>query len=539
MKQRFADQLLNLALDTIELNKQALIFCNTKRGAESQAEKISKKTQFSHDRQVRCHELSEAILGALESPTKQCKRLAAIVAKGCAFHHAGLHYKQREVIEDAFRANELFIICSTPTLAMGLDMPAFRSIIRDAKRFSAGKGWGMKHIPVLEFEQMAGRAGRPGQEEFGEAILVAGSLQEAEELKERYLHGKPEEIYSKLAVEPVLRTYLLSLIATGFIKDRIGMYKFFDKTFYATQYADVGKLHELLDRMLVLLDEWEFVKVSGAPKTGVVKDDFSSADSLLKEPVPTDEKFIATAVGVRVAELYLDPLTANFLISHLQKATAKEEVLSDQGLLHILSSTLELRPLLHPRTKDYDEIDAWLIEFEDYLLVAEPTQYSYEYDDWLASIKTTMFFMDWINEAGEEAVLERFGVRPGELKVKTDNADWLLYSCEELCKLLSFQKFLAPLAKMRVRLQYGVREELLNLMRFKGIGKIRARKMYLNKIKSTGDVKKADFLTLAQLIGKGIARSLKEQVGEEVDPEQLKVAPRKRKGQKSLGDWKT
>ena len=115
MKQKYADQLLNLCLDTIELNKQALVFCNTKRGAESQAEKVAKKTSLSHDQQVRCHELSEAILAALESPTKQCKRLAFIVSNGCAFHHAGLHYKQREVIEDAFRANELFIICSTPT----------------------------------------------------------------------------------------------------------------------------------------------------------------------------------------------------------------------------------------------------------------------------------------------------------------------------------------------------------------------------------------------------------------------------------------
>lgn len=537
MKKQYADQLLNLALDTIGSNKQALVFCNTKRGAESQAEKISQKVRLGHDQQVRCVELSEAILSALESPTKQCKRLAAIVKNGCAFHHAGLNYKQREIIEDAFRANEIFIICSTPTLAMGLDMPAFRSIIRDVKRFSAGKGWGMKHIPVLEFEQMAGRAGRPGKEDFGEAILVAQDAAQAEELKERYLHGEPEEIFSKLAVEPVLRTYLLSLIATGFIKDRKSMYAFFDKTFYATQYADLHTLHQLLDKMLVLLEEWEFVRVAGSEQMGVVHNEFASAADLVKEPEPTDERFRATPVGVRVAELYLDPFTAAFLITHLQKATAKEERLSDPALLHLLSSTLEIRPTLRPRTKDYDVIDEWLIEYEDYLLVAEPTQYSYEYDDWLASVKTTMFFLDWINEAGEERLLEDFGVRPGELKAKTDIADWLLYSCEELCKLLSFQMFLAPLAKMRVRLQYGVKEELLKLMRFKGIGKKRARTLYRNGVKLVSDVKSAEFSTLAQLIGPGVAKNLKEQVGEQVDPEKVKVKLNKRKGQKNLGDW--
>ena len=43
-------------------------------------------------------------------------------------------------------------------------------------------------------------------------------------------------------------------------------------------------------------------------------------------------------------------------------------------------------------------IDEWLIEFEDELLVNAPTQYSYEYDEYLASVKTTMFLHDWIHE---------------------------------------------------------------------------------------------------------------------------------------------
>ncbi|MBR9702516.1 hypothetical protein GOV10_00635, partial [Candidatus Woesearchaeota archaeon] len=136
-----------------------------------------------------------------------------------------------------------------------------------------------------------------------------------------------------------------------------------------------------------------------------------------------------------------------------------------------------------------------------------------------------------------EEILEKWGVRPGEIKAKIDKADWLLYACEELCKLLAFQQFLTPLAKMRIRLEYGVKEELLNLMKFKGIGKKRARKMYRNAIRSVGDVKKVEASSLAQLLGKKIAANLKEQVGETVDPAKLVVKPRKRKGQKALADW--
>ncbi|MBR9703119.1 ski2-like helicase, partial [Candidatus Woesearchaeota archaeon] len=277
-----ADQLMNLCLDTIDKTKQALVFCNTKRGAESQAERVSKKVTLNGEKAERCAVLAEQILGALESPTKQCKRLALCVKNGLAFHHAGLNAKQREIIETAFRKSEIFIICCTPTLAMGLDLPAFRSIIRDVKRFTLGKTWGMAHIPVLEYHQMAGRAGRPGMEDFGEAIIVAGSAGEAEDALERYIRGEPEQIISKLAVEPVLRTYLLSLISTGFIKDRKTMYAFFDKTFYAQQYADVSKLHIILDKMLMLLDEWEFIKVIGGDggSGGIAEvDEFASADA--------------------------------------------------------------------------------------------------------------------------------------------------------------------------------------------------------------------------------------------------------------------
>ena len=96
---------------------------------------------------------------------------------------------------------------------------------------------------------------------------------------------------------------------------------------------------------------------------------------------------------------------------------------------------------------------------------------------------------------------------------------------------------ISPLAKMRVRLQYGVKEELLKLMRFKQIGKKRARTLYRNGIKLVNDVKKVDYSKLAQLIGPGIAKSLKEQVGITVDPKKITVAPRKRKGQKNLADW--
>ena len=67
----------------------------------------------------------------------------------------------------------------------------------------------MDWIPVLEYLQMAGRAGRPEYEKEGQSIIIASDEDQKEEVYDKYILGQPEEIYSKLAVEPVLRTYLL------------------------------------------------------------------------------------------------------------------------------------------------------------------------------------------------------------------------------------------------------------------------------------------------------------------------------------------
>ena len=79
-------------------------------------------------------------------------------------------------------------------------------------------------------------------------------------------------------------------------------------------------------------------------------------------------------------------------------------------------------------------------------------------------------------------------------------------------------------------MKYGVKEELLPLVKIKEIGRVRARKLYYNKIKDVGDVKNADFAKLAQILGSKVAENVKKQVGQEIK----EVPAGKRKGQISL-----
>ncbi len=503
---------LDLALDTIKIGKQALVFANTKRSAEKTAEDIAKKIKTENKKLV---ELSDKALKALSSPTKQCERLASCIKKGIAFHHAGLVAKQRELIEDNFRNGLIKIICATPTLAYGLDLPAFRAILKDLRRFGSR---GMMYIPVLEYLQMSGRAGRPKFDKFGESIVVAASENEKKKLYEKYILGKPEDIYSKLAVEPVLRTYLLSLIAANFVNTRKSINDFFGKTFWAFQFVDMEKLVLIIDKMLSLLEEWEFIQMNS-------KGDFTDADKMNKD---SDEKIKATLMGKRVAELYIDPLTAYFFITCLRNASDKK--ISEFSFLQMVSHTLEMRPLLRVGAREQEKIQEEFAKHYDLLLENEPSMYEPEYEDFFNSVKTALMLNEWINEKGEEYLLENFNARPGELKSKLNIADWLLYASEEISRILQFQYLNKELVKLRLRLKHGVREELLPLIKVRGIGRIRARKLFYNRIKDVGDIKKADLTKLTQILGQKVALSVKKQVGQETK----EIPKGKRKGQISL-----
>lgn len=483
---------IDLALDTIKIGKQAFVFVGMKSSAEATAEKISKKLK-----EDACLEIAEKILGVLPKPTRQCERLARCVKKGVAFHHAGLHYKQRELIEENFRKGKIKIIACTPTLAAGVDLPAFRAIIKDLKRYTGefGASW----IPVLEYLQMSGRAGRPSFDSYGEAVCLASTKGEKKTLLDRYITGEPEEIYSKLAVEPVLRTYLLSLIATEFVNTKKDIFSFFEKTFWAFQFKDLKKLHNIILKMLNLLLEFKFIRMKN--------DEFASADEL------DNSRIEATLIGKRVAELYIDPLTANNLI--LGMARAISAGINDFALLQLVSNQLEIRPMLRVKNSDYDAVQERIMKSQ--LLVEEPPEFQPDYYDFVNSVKTAMFFEDWINEGDEEYLLEKYNIRPGETRAKLESADWLLYSAEVLASLMKFHRLVSEIIKMRIRVKNGVKEELIPLLKLKGVGRVRARKLFNAKIKNIADIKKTDIFALSQLIGKKLAKSVKEQVGQKIN----------------------
>jgi replicative superfamily II helicase len=401
--------------------------------------------------------------------------------------------EQRELVEDAFKEGLIRSVSATPTLAAGVNLPAFRVVMRDLKRYTGG---GMDWIPVLEYEQMTGRAGRPKYDDYGEAISIAKNPGSRDEILERYVLGEPEKIQSKLAAEPILRMHTLSLVASSFCTSMDQLLEFFRKTFYAYQYGSMEEVEGKIRDTVEELRDYDFLE---------------------------EEELKATSVGKRVSELYIDPDSANMMIQQLEKA--KEKKSSGNGTrpvsyLFMLARTSEMQPRPRVGKKEYSEMEQALMDAEEYLLESVPEEWETDYDHFLECMKTALMMQSWISELDEEKIMNKYSVAPGGIRAKMQDADWLIYGAEELARMKFTEgeeekDIRKDLEKLRLRLQHGIKEELLNLVSYDQIGRVRARKLYDHGIRDQEDIREVGFEKLKKLIGEKTGKKLKKQVGEE------------------------
>ncbi|MFD1685097.1 ATP-dependent DNA helicase [Halobellus litoreus] len=523
----------------------SLVFVNSRRNAEASAKRLRDVTEphLTDDERGRLAELAAEIREVSDTDTSDT--LASCVAKGAAFHHAGLASEHRSLVEDAFRDRLVKCISATPTLAAGVNTPSRRVIVRDWRRYD-GEFGGMKPLDVLEIHQMMGRAGRPGLDPYGEAVLLAKDSETRDELFERYIWADPEPVRSKLAAEPALRTHVLATVASGFAHTRSELLEFLDQTLYATQTDESGRLERVTDDVLAYLERNEFIERE-------------------------DDSLTATSVGHTVSRLYLDPMTAAEIIDGLEWADANRgemtralsgagstsdpattrasdatstpagaatdpadagfqrasELTSDAsgndaadddaadddaadaeadadaaasadaptyptalGLFHLVSRTPDMYQL-YLKSGDRETYTEICYEREAELLGRTPSEYEdVRFEEWLSALKTARLLEDWADEVDEDRITERYGVGPGDIRGKVETAEWLLGAAERLAGELDLP--VVPVREAKKRVEYGVRDELLTLAGVRGVGRKRARRLYEVGIETRADLREAD-----------------------------------------------
>ncbi|MFQ6053998.1 MAG: DEAD/DEAH box helicase, partial [Candidatus Bathyarchaeia archaeon] len=484
---------LDIALNAVLEGGQSLIFVESRRRSVSLAREAAQALmRFLSKRDLNQLQRVSAEIAVHGEKTRLSDELASYVSGGAAFHHAGLRTGHRRIVEDAFKAGKIKILVATPTLASGVNLPARTVVIGSYRRFVPG--YGMLPISVLEYKQMSGRAGRPQYDEFGEAILIASSSDEQDELMENYVLGKPERLYSRLAQEAALRGHTLAAVASDYAHSERGLLDFFGGTFYSYHYPP-DNIRLILGTILRYLRLEEMIQYKG-------------------------EYISATEFGRRVSELYIDPLSAVVLRDSLRAGALD---VTDFTWLHMICHTPDMRPILRPRSRDYDVITAFVEEHQDEFTCRIPVDDGdyIDYGQFLGEVKTAMVLNAWIEEVSEGELLDRFSVQPGDRYSAVHNAEWLLYAAHELAEVLGLPDHRGHLRQLRERVKYGVTWRLLPLVRLRGIGRVRARVLYNSGFTSIASLKRAPISKLVEipLIGPRLAKVIKEQVGGVVDEE--------------------
>ncbi len=475
------DDISALAIDCINEKGQVLVFVNTRRSAQAEARRISSQMRFflkSKERE-KLEDLSQQVDKVSGESTKLSKQLSECLKNGVVFHHAGLHLSQRKLIEDNFRDNMIKVICATPTLAVGVNLPSRRTIIRGLYRYASGLG--MRPISVLEYKQMSGRAGRPKYDKYGESILLAKSKEEQADLFSNFIFADSEPIHSNLGNESALRVHLLSSIVSGFITSLDSALGFMKKTFFFQQekhYDLSGMINVIID----FLETQEMIKIN-------------------------KDKFLPTAFGTRISRLYIDPISAVIIRDCLTDINIHTQALT---LLYLICTVPDMNTLALNKS-DIQKI----LPFADLHKGQFQLQISLndDYSTHLAKIKTVWMLSRWMDEEKEDTICDFFNIGPGDIHRFVETAAWLLYSTIELAKLSKI-RILKSFYALRTQLRYGIKPELLELVNLKGIGRMRARNLFKKGLRSISQIKKAPLISLQKVptIGKEIATSIKKQV---------------------------
>jgi helicase len=449
------DVIVKVLEKAIEENAQSLSFVSTRRFTESLASYVSKKIakKITKEQKTRFKKVADKILEVPEKkgsrPTSTCLKLAESAEHGAVFHHAGLFNEQKEIIEEEFREGNILMIAATPSLMYGVNLPSKYVVIRDYTRWTSQ---GSQQIPVFDYEQMSGRAGRPQYDDVGYSYLVAKTNLEALDLEEQYIHGSIEATNSKLIDnKDAVYKQIIAQIASSLSKNMEELIEFFEKTFYGFQMNSNPSMSFFASESLKFEIE-------------------SALEFLLQNGIirASPEGLKTTEFGNLIAKSNYGVETAVKIKNYIKET----EEFNINELIYQLAQTPDLPQISFKGRKSKDPVAEKL---------AENGLFSVNIGN---NEATTVSLIEWINERNEFQIENKYHVYSASTRRCAYEASLLVKFTKNTCEVLGNYSYLKDLDYLSTRLYYGVKEDIIPLvLGVKRLGRKRAR----NLIKTFGE----------------------------------------------------
>ena len=336
---RDEEDILLICKETVAEGHSVLTFCPSKSWCEKLASVIGASSFFASNG-CRSKEGSATLLDtvALDGVLEQLRRtqvgldevLASTVPNGVAFHHAGLTFDEREIVEEAFRRSVIKVLVATSTLSSGVNLPARLVIVRTPF-------FQRVLMDVLSYKQMVGRAGRSGVDDRGESILICKPSEKAKVA--RLFREGPKAVQSCLGQgsglgrtcnPSAMKRALLEVISSAVATSMTQIATYASCTLLSTELQNKqSKSAEVTESIvlsaLTFLEENEFIAKREGSKD---KEDDGKA-----------VEYFATQLGVATVASALSPDEALVVLGDLKKAR-RNFVLENE--LHIIYQVSEL-----------------------------------------------------------------------------------------------------------------------------------------------------------------------------------------------------
>ncbi|XP_074187350.1 DNA polymerase theta isoform X2 [Rhinolophus sinicus] len=526
------DHVVSLCYETIRDNHSVLLFCPSKKWCEKLADIIAHEFYNLHHQAeglVRSSELSPVILeqkGLLEvidqlkrSPAGLDSVLQKTVPWGVAFHHAGLTFEERDIIEGAFRQGQIRILAATSTLSSGVNLPARRVIIR-TPIFSG------RTLDILTYKQMVGRAGRKGVDTAGESILICKNSEKSKGIA--LLQGSLKPVRSCLQrqegeeVTASMIRAILEIIVGGVASTSQDMQTYASCTFLAASMKEgkqgIQKNQDpvqlgAIEACVLWLLENEFIQATDAS---------DGTEGKVYHP---------THLGSATLSSSLSPIDTLDIFADLQRAMKS----------FVLENDLHIVYLVTPMFEDWTTIDwyryfclweklptsmkrvAELVGVEEGFLarsvkgkVVARTERQYRQMAIHKRFFTSLVLLDLISEVPLKEINKKYGCNRGQIQSLQQSAAVYAGMITVFSNRLGWHNMELLLSQFQKRLTFGIQRELCDLVRVSLLNAQRARILYTYGFLTVADLARANIAEVETVLKNAVPfKSARKAVDEE------------------------
>uniref|UniRef100_A0AAV2LMJ9 DNA polymerase theta n=1 Tax=Knipowitschia caucasica TaxID=637954 RepID=A0AAV2LMJ9_KNICA len=491
------DHIVSLCYETVSEGHSVLLFCPSKNWCEKLADGIAREFYSLQHKKTPCERdpqpvtldvdgLKEVVAQLKQTPAGMDPILQRTVPWGVGFHHAGLTFDERDVLEGAFRQTTVRVLAATSTLSSGVNLPARRVIIR-TPTFNGHL------LDPLTYKQMAGRAGRKGVDTTGESVLVC---KEAERQKGiTLLTGNLRPISSCLGkgegegVTTSMLRAILEIIVGG----------------VASKPQDV-RLYASCTLLAASLCEGIQTNVEtnkGAIEASV---EWLMDNEFIHIQKEEEERYCPTQLGSATLSSSLSPPEALGIFADLQRAMKGFVLENDLHILYLITplyaewTTIDwyqffcLWEQLSSSMKRVAELvgiqEGFLARSVSGKLVAKTDKQRRQ----MAIHKrffTTLVLHDLVNEVPLGTVASKYNCNRGQLQSLQQSASTYAGMVTIFCKRLGWHNLELLLSQYQTRLSFGVQRELVDLVRVSILNATRARALFAQGLCTVAELARA------------------------------------------------